>query len=744
MFDNNPEGKYCEKILMERTLFLKRLAGQIKFGEGIMMIMDNKDKVEELLSKMTVLEKVGQLNQCGNSIYNEDYKIGWDLLRKGMIGSFLGIADVAKANELQKVSVEETRLGIPLLLGFDVIHGFITMFPTPWTESFSWEPELAKKTAEAFSKEAALNGINWIYAPMIDVARDSRWGRIVEGAGEDTLLVSDFAKARVKGIQGEDLSDGEHAAACAKHFVAYGAAIAGRDYNSVDISEQSLYEVYLPPFKAAVEAGVESIMTAFHDLNGEPCTGSYDLITKKLKEEMGFKGIVISDAGATEQLKTHGFAENYGEVAKTAINAGLDVEMCFGIFTYQEHLVKLVENNEVSMERLDDAVRRVLNLKYKLGLFDNPYKNIEIAKKAVRTQEHIKLAYESAVKSIVLLKNDNHILPIKEQSSICVIGPFADNACEMLGSWSALGREEDCISPYKGILKYCNAYLINGCNMDDDNDNEFEKIDEVVKKSDTVVVFIGEPRKMNGESKSRTSNVIPGQQLNLLKYARERFKNVISVVIAGRPIVLTEVIENSDSVLFSGALGNEAGNAYADIIFGKRVPSGKLVNTFPTVVGQTPLYYNHNNTGKPPVEELWYTSKYIDTPIEPLFPFGYGLSYTDFVYSNLMINKEKFCNDDEINVSVDVKNDGDFDADEIVQLYVTDKVATRTRPVKELKAYKKVFIKKGNVEKVSLKIKVCELGFYDKSLNYVVEKGTFILSVGKNSNDVLQKEFEVI
>ena len=364
--------------------------------------MNKKKFIDNLMQKMTVAEKVGQLNQCGNSIYDESYKIGWDVLRKGGIGSFLGITDVNKANELQKVAVEETRVGIPLLLGYDVIHGFKTVFPTPWSEACSWEPELAKRTASLSTKEAAYNGVNLIFAPMVDISRDSRWGRIVEGAGEDTYLGSKFAEARVRGIQGEDLSDGEHCAACTKHFIAYGAGIGGRDYNSVDISEQNLFNTYIPPFDAAIKAGTRSIMTAFHDLNGEPCTGSKYLLTDVLRDKLKFEGFTLSDAGSCSQIQVHGFTESDKDTAKTAINAGLDMEMCYGVFTYSENLEELISEGLVSMETLDNSVRRVLEVKYDLGLFENPYKNIEKAKDVLLTDEARKLALEAAKKSIVL------------------------------------------------------------------------------------------------------------------------------------------------------------------------------------------------------------------------------------------------------------------------------------------------------------------------------------------------------
>ncbi len=694
-------------------------------------------KVEELLAKMTVREKVGQLNQCGNSIYNEDYSVGWQLLREGRIGSFLGITTVEKANELQKTAVEETRLGIPLLLGYDVIHGYRTIFPVPWGESCSWEPELAEKTSAAAAAEAAANGVSWIYAPMIDIARDSRWGRGVEGSGEDTYLTSAFAKARVKGTQGEDLSDGRHAAACAKHFVGYGACIGGRDYNSVDISEQTLYDVYIPPFQAAVDAGCKSIMTAFHDLNGEPCTGSRHLITEVLRGELGFSGTVISDAGSCDQLKIHGYTEDDKDTARTAINAGLDVEMCFGIFTYQENLEDLVAEGSVSMETLDNAVRRVLTLKYELGLFENPYRSVEAAEAAIYTKEAMELALESAKRSVVLLENDG-TLPIKKDSKILLTGPFADNGTEMLGIWAGLGEGERSVTPKSAI----GGEVICGCGLTEDN-GEADNALEAARNADVVIAFIGEPSSMNGEGRSRTHNTIPEVQLELLRKLRKNAKKLVSVVIGGRPLVLTEVKELSDAVLFSGALGTMAGEAYRQIIFGEYNPSAKLVNTFPTVVGQTPLYYNMKNTGKPPVEEFFWTSKYMDAPIPPLYPFGYGLSYTDFEYGNLQISKSEADIGEKLTVSADIKNTGICGGEEVVQLYVHDVTASLTRPIKELKGFKKLFIGAGETKKAEFELDTNELGFRNRKNEYVVEPGKFEIMVGTDSENLIKLEINL-
>jgi len=679
--------------------------------------MNKNEFIENLMQKMTVAEKIGQLNQCGNSIYDESYKIGWDVLRKGGIGSFLGITDVNKANELQKVAVEETRLGIPLLLGYDVIHGFKTVFPTPWSEACSWEPELAKRTASLSTKEAAYNGVNLIFAPMVDISRDSRWGRIVEGAGEDTYLGSQFAEARVLGIQGENLADGEHCAACTKHFIAYGAGIGGRDYNSVDISEQNLFNTYIPPFEAAIKAGTRSIMTAFHDLNGEPCTGSKYLLTDVLRDKLGFEGFTLSDAGSCSQILVHGFTENDKDTAKTAINAGLDMEMCYGVFTYSENLEELINEGLVSIETLDKSVRRVLEVKYDLGLFENPYKNIDKANAVLLTDEARELSLEAAKKSIVLLKNDN-VLPLSTEK-IALAGKLADNREEMLGCWSGQGVADDCVSLFDAL----------GVPMADDN----------YSNSDIVIAFIGETREMNGEAKSRARDVVPQEDIELLRNIKKAGKKLVTIVNSCRPLVLKEVSELSDALLFSGALGTEAGNAYKAVLFGEFNPSAKLVSSFPESVGQQPLYYNKNNTGRPTGDDQRWATKYIDSKITPpYYPFGFGLSYTNYEYSNLRISNKNPDINDEIRITIDVENNGEYDGEEIIQLYIRDLVASSVRPIKELKGFKKVFVKSGQKVTVEIPLDINTLGFYNRKLEYIIEPGEFEIMVGTNSEEYLK------
>lgn len=693
-----------------------------------------EQKIAELLSRMTPEEKAGQLTQCGNSIYREDYSVGMDMLRAGKIGSFLGNFTTHQRNELQRIAVEETRLGIPLLFGYDVIHGYKTIFPAPWTESFSWEPDLAKRTAAAGAEEAAACGINWIYAPMVDISRDPRWGRGVEGAGEDVYLGCEFAKARTEGIQGDVMSDGKHAAACVKHFVGYGACIGGRDYNSADMSEQTLFDTYLPPFSTAFSAGAKSVMTAFHDLNGEPCSGSRYILTELLREKLGFEGITISDFGSCEQLQKHGIADNPRDTARIAFNAGLDVEMGWEEKVYHDHLARLTEDGEISVSALDAAVARVLRLKFELGLFENPYRDEAKSESDGLSAAHRSLALEAAKRSVVLLKNEG-VLPLKRDEKVMLTGPFADNAEETLGCWSAIGNSEDSVTPLAAFGNNC--LYAPGCDMENELDGGYETACSLVENAECVLVFIGEPRSMNGEGKSRTHNVIPAVQLELLRRIKQTGKRIVSVIVGGRPLVLTEVCALSDAVLFSGALGNEAGNAFRDILFGEYNPSAKLVSTFPAAIGQAPVYYCMKNTGKPPVEEYWWTSKYCDAPIKPLFPFGFGLSYSDFRYSNLRVSERTLKISDTLMVSVEVENHSEYDGEEIVQFYVKDPVASITRPMLELKGFQKVFVAAEKRVTVSAELPVSRWGFYDRNLQYTVEAGEFIVYAGKNSEELL-------
>lgn len=696
-----------------------------------------KENVAELLSRMTIEEKIGQLLQCGTSIYREQDPIRWDMVKDGKISAFLYIKCADVVNQLQKVAVEESRLGIPLIFGDDIIHGFFTNFPIPAAEACSWEPELARRTCEVSARETRANGVQWTFAPMVDVARDARWGRNGEGAGEDPFLGAAFANARVKGFQGDDISACDRVAACAKHFSGYGACMGGRDYNSVEVSPQTLFEMHLPAFKAAIDAGVSTVMSAFHDLNSLPCTGNKWLLTDVLRNTLGFKGMVVSDAGAVEQLQVHGFTEGERETAKVAMNAGIDLEMAS--FTYNHCMKDLVESGDISMERLDEAVSNVLTLKYKLGLFENPYINEEEAAKVSSTEESIALAREAAQKSIVLLKNNNHILPLRKDTKIALIGSLATNEKDMNGAWS--GRSKIAVTIKAGLSNYDIHYA---CGYEEDLKTEhFEKAIAVAEQSDVIFACIGEDSEMSGEAHNRSNIEIPEIQQRLLKELKKTGRPIVTYVISGRPLALPQVMEYTDAILWSGSLGTEAGNAVADILFGDYNPSAKLVWTFPSTTGQSPTFYNHHNTGKPPIEEIWYSSKYIDAPIYPLFPFGFGLSYTSFEYTDLKINRDVLSDHDILEATITVTNTGDCEGAEIVQLYITDCFASMVRPVKELKGFEKISLNVAESKSVTFTIPTQSMGFYNQKMEYVVEPGKFIVTIGPDSAEGLTKNFVI-
>lgn len=699
--------------------------------------MDTK----KLLAQMTIEEKIGQLLQCGTSIYKDHEGIKWDMVKAGKIGAFLYINDPAVANELQKCAVEESRLGIPLVFGHDIVHGFFTIFPVPAAEACSWEPELARRTTEVSARETRATGVQWSFAPMVDIARDARWGRNLEGAGEDPFLASHFAAARVKGYQGDDISAPDRVAACAKHFAGYGACMGGRDYNSVEMSPQSLYNTFLPPFQAAIDAGAATVMSAFHDMNGVPCTGNKWLLTDVLRKDMGFDGMLVSDAGAVEQLQVHGFTEDERDTAKKAMDAGIDMEMAS--FTYSNHMKELVEKGEIPMERLDEAVLRVLDFKNKLGLFENPYVDLEKAGKVKATEESIALARESSRKSIVLLKNDNNTLPFNKKAKIAVIGSLAGSESDMNGAWS--GRSKTATTIYAALKN--NDYDIEYAKGYDLKTNELF-VDEAVKAAeacDAILFVAGEGATakgdMAGEAHNRANIEIPKIQQELLKELQKTGKPIAAYIFSGRALALRNVDEVVDAMLWSGNLGTETGNAVMDVLFGDYNPSAKLVWTFPTSDGQSPYFYNHNNTGKPPIEEIWYTSKYIDAPIGVQYPFGFGLSYTSFKYDNLKLSKKELTDDEVLTVSVDVTNTGECFGEEIVQLYVRDLVGSMVRPVRELKGYDKIALAPNETKTVVIEVPANILGFYNQQMEYTVEAGKFKLYVGPNSNEGLEEEF---
>ncbi|MEN8907213.1 MAG: beta-glucosidase BglX [Clostridiales bacterium] len=710
-----------------------------------------EDKINDIINKMTIDEKIGQLNQVGTSIYGSEEKFYKDLIREGKVGSFLSLDGVKKINMLQKISLEESRLKIPLLFANDIIHGYRTIFPIPLAESCSWDEELARKTARASAMESWAAGINWTFAPMVDIARDPRWGRISEGFGEDTYLSGILAKAKVDGYQGEDLSKNGNILACAKHFTAYGGAEGGRDYNTVDMSRQQLHEVYIPPFKEAIKAGVGTLMAAFNDLNGVPCTANKYLLKDVLKDKLGFEGVIISDYNAIAELITHGHSKDLSCGTNAAFNSGIDVDMCS--FGYLKNLKELIDEGSISIDDLNESVRNVLRLKFMLGLFDNPYKSDEkLENEYVMKKEYLELSRESAQKSIVLLKNSEKILPLdKNLKKISLIGPLADNKEDLLGSWATTGNKERVVTVLEGLNKaVCDKtdimYSI-GCEIEGEDEKYFNEAIEMAKKSDAIIAVLGESALMSGEAHCRSNIDLPGVQEKLLKKLNEIGKPIVLVLMNGRPISIPWADKNISAIIEAWHLGTEAGNAICDVLFGNVNPSGKLTTTFPHTSGQIPVYYNHTNTGRPPEKSksiYEYDSKYIDSPITPLYPFGYGLSYTNYEYSNLEIYPKQISKNGEIDVRIDVKNLGDREGDEIVQLYIQDLFASRVRPVKELKDFRKVKLQPGEVKIVTFKLNISNLGFYNENMEYVVESGDFKVFVGTNSEEVLEDGFEVI
>lgn len=720
-------------------------------------------KIDELLSKMTLDEKIGQLVQIVGVDKDEE-----NLIREGKVGSILiGIRGAKESNRIQKIAVEETRLGIPLLFANDIIHGYNTIFPIPLAEASSWNPTLVRKACEIAAFEAASAGTHWTYAPMVDIARDPRWGRIMEGAGEDPYLGSVMAAARVKGFQGDDLKDKTKIAACAKHYVAYGGAEGGRDYNTVDISDRTLRSVYLPPFYAAVKSGVASIMSAFNDLNGIPASANYYTLTQILRNEWEWDGVVISDYNSIGELVNHRFAKDKKEAALKSFAAGVDIDMVGDTIdgnVYSPNLKNLVEDGLITEEQIDKSVRNVLRMKFELGLFDNPYVDTEYFKKNVPSQKYKdSVALQLARESIVLLKNENNLLPLKKEiKSIAVIGPLADSPNDMLGSWSAAGKPEDAVTVAEGIRNLLGEKIkvnyAKGCGINDSDTLGFEEAVKIVKQSDAVVFVAGESREMIGEAASKTNLNLPGVQEKLIKkiyelcYAAHSTNQAFSqlaiplvvVLMNGRPLTINWISENIPAIVEAWYLGNQAGNAVAQVLFGEFNPSGKLPVTFPRSTGQIPIYYYQKSTGRPAVDDEKYTSRYIDSPSTPLYPFGFGLSYTTFNYSDIRVSKPNISANDSLYVFVDVANTGNVDGEEVVQLYVQDEFASVTLPVKELKGFQKIKLKAGEKKTVSFKITSDMLSFLNAELKKVVEPGRFYVMIGGNSADLISTSFEVI
>ncbi|HEX2629930.1 MAG TPA: beta-glucosidase BglX [Chitinophagaceae bacterium] len=712
-------------------------------------------RVDSVLKLMTLTEKVGQLNQYSadkaqtGPITKEGDK--QDQIRAGKLGSLLNVKGVQHTREYQEIAMQ-SRLKIPLLFGLDVIHGYKTTFPIPLAEAASWDLAAIEKAARVAAIESAASGIHWTFAPMVDIARDPRWGRVMEGAGEDTYLGSLIAIARVKGFQGNGVGNTDAVMACAKHFAAYGAAVGGRDYNSVDMSMRQLHEVYLPPFKAALDAGAATFMNSFNDLNGIPATGNKYLQRDLLKGQWKFKGFVVSDWNSVGEMINHGFAADKYEAAKKAITAGSDMDM--ESRSYRDQLEKLVKDGQVKIELIDDAVRRILKKKFELGLFDDPFRfsNEEREKQQENNPANREAARDMAKKSIVLLKNKNQLLPLdKKTTTIAMIGPFAKAVRDNLGFWSLEWPDDSSsiVTQFQGVQNKLDGGKLlyaKGCNINDSSKNGFAEAIDIAKQADVVIMTVGEARNMSGEAKSRASLQLPGEQEDLIKAIHATGKPVIVLINAGRPLVFNWVADNVPAIVYTWWLGTEAGNAIGDVLFGDYNPAAKLPMTFPRTEGQVPVYYNHYNTGRPARDEnhVNYVSAYIDLQNSPKYPFGFGLSYTSFNYSNISLDKNSFRANESITASITVTNTGKYDGEEVVQLYIRDMVAAVIRPVKELKGFQKIKLKAGESKQVKFTITVNDLKFYNDALQYIAEPGEFRLFIGTNSKEVKETSFKLL
>jgi beta-glucosidase len=711
-------------------------------------------RADSVLALMTLEEKVGQLVQYSGdwvtgAVQGRPSETSDELLKKGKIGSFLNIVSSEKTMKLQKIAVEQSRLKIPIIFGLDVIHGYFSTFPVPIGEASSWNPSLVEKSARMQAIEASSAGIHWTFNPMVDIARDPRWGRVMEGSGEDPYLGSLMAVARVKGYQGNDLTANNTILACVKHYAAYGGAEGGRDYNTVDLSERNLREFYLPPYKAAVEAGAGSLMASFNEIGGVPSSASKFLMTDILRGEWKSDGFVVSDWNSIGELIPHGVAKDRKHSAELGIKATVDMDMETSAYFY--HLADLVKEGKVDIKLVDDAVRRVLIAKFKLGLFENPYKycDVEREKKTIKSKEIVDATREVAQETLVLLKNEKNILPLsKSLKSIALIGPLVKSKDNPLGGWAALGDSNDVVSVFEGMTKKLGKNVkINyaeGCTILGKNKSGFAAAVKAAKASEVVVVFVGEHRGMSGEANSRATLDLPGVQEDLVKEIKKTGKPVVVVLMNGRPLTIQWLQENVNAIVEAWYPGISAGYVIADALFGDVNPSGKLPITFPRYVGQVPIYYNHKNTGRPHDPTNHYTSYYMDLENSPLYPFGYGLSYTTFEYSAPSLSKSSIKKDESFTVTVDVKNTGKVEGKEVVQLYIRDLVGSVTRPVKELKDFTKISLKPGEIKKITFTVTPEKLKFYDINMNHVVEPGDFKLFVGTNSVDVKEASFIVV
>lgn len=712
-------------------------------------------KINELLAKMTLEEKIGQMTQrSGGSGLEET-------ISKGQIGSILNEVNGDTLNKIQHLAVDKSRLGIPIIFGRDVIHGFRTIFPIPLGLAATWNPELVEQGTHISAIEAASVGIHWTFAPMMDIARDPRWGRIAESFGEDPFLASKMAVAMVKGFQGEKLSDPFSIAACAKHFACYGAAEGGRDYNTTLVPENEMRDVYLRPFEACVDANIATFMTAFNEINGVPASGNTFLLQQVLRKEWDFEGFVVSDWASITQMIPHGFCADDKQAAEKALVAGVDMEMATD--SYEKNIKSLLDEKKISIDIIDNAVRNILRIKFALGLFDNPYTDASIFPKLVN-EKHLSAAKKAACQSLVLLKNENHVLPLAKNTKCTILGPLADDPYEQLGTWVFDNNIDDSQTPLTAIRHMLGADRVQYVKVLETsrskNTTDLEKAMEAVNSSDAVILILGEEAILSGEAHCRANINLPGAQEQLVKTVSETGKPVILVVIAGRPLTMGNILNDVDAILYSFHPGTMGGPAIADVLFGVESPSGKLPVTFPKVVGQIPIYYNHKNTGRPPREESWTfiddiparvwqtslgnESHYLDAGFKPQYPFGYGLSYTTFAYKNIKLSSKSIKLGDSIRISADISNTGDFDAEEIVQLYTRDLVGDITRPVKELKGFKRIYLKAGETKNVSFNLCTKDLAFFNQKMQLVTEPGQFHVWIAPDSDSGLREEFEIV
>ncbi|WP_415060927.1 beta-glucosidase BglX [Flavobacterium sp.] len=743
-------------------------------GNNQKVTLSKTEFIEQLLSKMTLEEKIGQLNLPTSGDITTGQASSSDVaknIKEGKVGGLFNIKTAEKIREVQKIAVEQSRLKIPLLFGMDVIHGYETTFPIPLGLSSTWNLSLIERSAQIAAKEASADGINWTFSPMVDISRDPRWGRVSEGSGEDAYLGSEIAKAMVRGYQGKDLSLNTTLLACVKHFALYGAPEGGRDYNTVDMSRIRMYNEYFPPYKAAVDAGVGSVMASFNEIDGIPATGNKWLMTDVLRKQWNFNGFVVTDYTGIQEMMEHGVGD-FQTVSATALNAGIEMDMVSEGFL--KTVKKSVEEGKVSMERVDQAVRLILSAKYDLGLFDDPYRYCDLKrnKTDVFTTAHRNEARKTAAESFVLLKNDKGLLPLKKSGTVAVIGPLGNNAVNMPGTWSVATKHEKAIplaDGMKSVLgKSVNVLYAKGSNLVADaayeeratmfgktlyrdNRSKEELLNEalqVASKADVIVAALGESSEMSGESSSRTELGIPSVQKELLDALLKTGKPVVLVLFTGRPLVLVEESQKVAAILNVWFPGTEAGLAITDILFGDESPSGKLTATFPRSVGQIPIYYNAKNTGRPlgNTEGKFekFKTNYIDERNEPLYPFGFGLSYTQFSYANLQLSADKMRSNGKITASVEITNTGNYDGKEVVQLYIRDVVGSVTRPIKELKGFQKINLKKGEKQTVTFEITEEDLKFYNSELEFIAEPGTFHVFIGTNSDVTEYKPFELV